>query len=109
MNRINAFLARFVGPNAAHVIDAIVAFALTAAAAAAFSPAARDFELHHARLGVALALAPAILTALASKFRKAAGQPANDLVDAIAAAVRAELTAAQAAPADRPALEPPPR
>jgi hypothetical protein len=70
--KLQAFLERFVGPNAAHVLDGLVAFELTAAGAALSTDSARNYAVHHPAVAVTFTLAPPVLTALASKFRKAA-------------------------------------
>lgn len=88
IERFNGWLAKFVGPNAAHVIDGLIGVALTLAGAFAFSTPARTFASHHADLGLIILLAPPVLTALASKFRKAAGSQVS-LVDEIVAAIEA--------------------
>lgn len=90
INRFNGFLARFVGPNAAHVIDALIALALVGAVTYVASAPARLFLLHHATLGVLVTVAVPLVTALASRFRKAAGSSAP-LADEIAAAVAKAL------------------
>ncbi len=101
IDKLNGFLGRFVGPNAAHVIDGLIAFALVGAAAFAVSAPARVFLLHHALLGIVVSLSVPLVTALASKFRKAAGSSAS-LVDQITAAVTQALNA-QATPTEPPA------
>lgn len=75
IEKANAFLSKLVGPNAAHVIDGLVAWELTAAAAAVKSQSARDYAFHHPTVAVALTIALPLLTAAAAKFRKAASKP----------------------------------
>lgn len=92
--RLNAFLSRFVGPNAAHIIDGLIGVALvgvpTLVGMLIYSPPARVFLLHHTTLGAVVTglvgLGVPAVTALASKFRKAAGSQAA-LVDEIARVV----------------------
>lgn len=75
IKKLSSLLAKFAGPNSAHVIDALVAFELSAAAAALESQSARDYAVHHPSVAVIFTIAPPILTALVAKFRKAASQP----------------------------------
>lgn len=84
--KINAFLSKFVGPNAAHMIDAAVAIGIVDGAALVSSPSARAYLLHHALLSSIASISVPPAVALASKFRKAAGSQA-DLVDQVAKAV----------------------
>lgn len=95
IDKLNAFLSKFVGPNAAHMIDAVFAIALVDGAALSTSHAARLFLLQHARLGalVQLSIPPAI--ALSAKFRKAAGSQAP-LVDELVKGVQDILATAPA-------------
>jgi hypothetical protein len=86
VDKINGFLGRFVGPNAAHMIDAGIALAIAAGIALAASPAARTFEQHHSLLGILVSVGVLLGTPLVSKFRKAAGSSAP-LVDQLVAAV----------------------
>lgn len=74
--RFNAAVSKLVGPNAVHAIDAIVAFELTAAGAALTDPSARDYAAAHPALVVVFSIVAPLLTAGASKFRKAATAPA---------------------------------
>lgn len=68
---INRWVGKIAGPNAAHVLDGLVAFELTAAATASQSKSARDYAVHHPGVAVAFAFGPPVLTAVAAKFRKA--------------------------------------
>jgi hypothetical protein len=70
--RIQNLLNKFVGPNAAHVLDGLIAFEITAGGAALTAPSARNYAAHHPVVAAVFAIAPPLLTALASKFRKAA-------------------------------------
>jgi hypothetical protein len=70
--KIQTGLGKFVGPNAALVLDALIAFELTAAGTAIATPSARTYADQHPFVAVAVTFAPPLLTALASKFRKAA-------------------------------------
>jgi len=90
IDKLNAFLARFVGPNAAHMIDALIGLGIVGLCAYAYSAPARLFLLHHAVLGAVVTVGVPIATALASKFRKAAGSQAS-LVDEVVAAVSQKL------------------
>lgn len=73
--KFNSLVGKLVGPNAVHAIDAIVAFELTAAGTAAADPSARDYAANHPALVVVFSLVAPILTAGASRFRKAATAP----------------------------------
>jgi uncharacterized membrane protein len=73
--KINTALSKLVGPNAAHMLDSLIAFELTAAGVAAKSSSARHYAAAHPGLAIAFTVAPPVLTALASKFRKAATSP----------------------------------
>lgn len=94
IDKLNAFLGRFVGPNAAHMIDAGIALALVGVPVLAASHPARVFLLHHATLGLIVTAALPLATALASKFRKAAGNSAP-LADQLVAAVTQAVNDAQ--------------
>jgi hypothetical protein len=72
IEKLNAFLAKLVGPNSAHVIDGLVAWELTAISTGAADPSARKYAEAHPLLDVALTFGPPLLTAAAAKFRKAA-------------------------------------
>lgn len=99
ITKLNAFLARFVGPNAAHVIDGMIGVAIVGAATFVESPSARVFLVHHALLSTLVTAGIPVSTALASKFRKAAGS-SQPLVDELAQVIRDELAASKpAAPA----------
>lgn len=89
--KLNAFLGKFVGPNAAHAIDGVIGVAIGAAITLTYSAPARLFFLHHSRLGliVGLVVVP-VATALAAKFRKAAGSQVN-LVDEITKSIEDAL------------------
>lgn len=97
IERFNGWLGTLVGPNAAHVIDGLIGVSLTFAGAFAFSAPARTFASHHADLGLVVLLIPPVITALASKFRKAAGSQAS-LVDELLAAIEQAKTAAKPPP-----------
>jgi hypothetical protein len=97
IDKLNGFLNRFVGPNAAHTIDALIGVALVGAVAFASSAPARLFLLHHALLGVLVSAGVPLVTALASKFRKAAGSTAP-LVDQLTAAIVAAIPPASPEP-----------
>ena len=96
--KIQAGLEKLVGPNAAHMLDALIAVALvgvpTLVGALIYSAPARLFLLHHATLGAVITglvgIGVPAVTALASKFRKAAGSQAT-LVDEIAKVVEDAL------------------
>lgn len=91
IDKLNAFLAKFVGPNAAHMLDALIGIAIVGGVAFASSPASRVFLLHHATLGVIVTATIPIATGFASKFRKAAGDSgplADQLVTAVTQAVK---------------------
>lgn len=105
VEKVNGFLNRLVGPNAAHMIDALIAIALVGAGTFAVSAPARLFLVHHALLGIIVSAGIPLLTALASKFRKAAGSTAP-LVDELAAAVAVLIKQAHAAPPAIPAESP---
>ena len=105
INKLNAFLAKFVGPNAAHVIDGLIGVALVGAAAFAASAPARLFLLHHALLGVIVTAGVPLVTAVASKFRKAAGSSAP-LADELASAVTQAVKDAHAQLAAAPTVTP---
>lgn len=109
VDRINSFLNRFVGPNAAHVIDALIGVALVGAVAFATSEPARVFLFNHPLLGVIVSVGVPLVTALASKFRKAAGSVVS-LVDQLTVAVLAATAPPDEppAPAAPPASVPPP-
>ena len=96
---INAQLSKLVGPNAAHMIDALIGLAIVGAVALLSSSAARAFLAHHATLSVIVTAAVPVATALASKFRKAAGSQAS-LLDEIEQIVKNAL-AAQKTPASK--------
>jgi hypothetical protein len=70
--KIQAALEKLVGPNAAHVLDGLIAFEITAGTVALASPSARAYGAHHPLVAVAIAVGTPLVTALASKFRKAA-------------------------------------
>jgi hypothetical protein len=70
--KIQAGLDKLVGPNAAHVLDGLIAFEITAGTAALASPSARAYGAHHPLVALGIAVGTPLLTALASKFRKAA-------------------------------------
>lgn len=70
--KLQGFLDRFVGPNAAHVLDGLIAFEITAGGAALASPSARAYGAHHPYVALGIAVGTPLLTAVASKFRKAA-------------------------------------
>ena len=90
IDRVNAFLGRFVGPNAAHVIDGLIGVAIVGGVAIAESPASRAFLAHHSTDAMLVAAGVPLATGLASKFRKAAGS-SNTIADAVAAAVKQAL------------------
>ena len=96
IDRVNAFLAKFVGPNAAHVIDGLIGVAIVGGVAIAESPASRGFLAHHSTDAMIVAASVPLATALASKFRKAAGSSSTVAADEIAAAVKQALTEARA-------------
>lgn len=96
ISKLNAFLSKFVGPNAAHMIDAVFAIAIVDGVALSTSPAARLFLLHHARLGALIQLSVPPAVALSAKFRKAAGSQAS-LVDELVKGVQNILATAPAA------------
>lgn len=70
--RIQSQLDKLVGPNAAHVLDGLIAFEITAGVAALASPSARVYGERHPLVAIGIAVGAPLLTALASKFRKAA-------------------------------------
>jgi hypothetical protein len=76
LEKLNKLVAKVAGRNSAHVLDALIAWELTAVATGAESKSARDYAAHHPALVVVLTVAPPILTAAAAKFRKAATQSA---------------------------------
>ncbi len=91
IDKVNAFLGRFVGPNAVHMIDAAVALGIAGGIALAASPAARQFEQRHSLLGVLVTIGVLLGTPLVSKFRKAAGGDATATAQQIADAVAKAL------------------
>jgi hypothetical protein len=99
IDKLNAFLAKFVGPNAAHMIDAGIALGIAAAVTLCASPWARAETAHHALLGALFSVGVLVGTPLASKFRKAAGSQ-TALVDQIAQVVDDALTKHAAVPTD---------
>jgi hypothetical protein len=94
--KLNGFLGRFVGPNAAHVIDGMIGVAIVGAVTFVESPSARVFLVHHALLSTLVTAGIPVSTALASKFRKAAGS-SQPLVDELAQVIRDELAASKPA------------
>lgn len=70
--KIQNGLSKFVGPNAAHVLDGLIGFEISAGVAAVATPSARNYADHHAVVAIGIAVGTPLLTALASKFRKAA-------------------------------------
>ena len=95
ISKLNALLSKFVGPNAAHMVDAAVAVGIVDGAALVSSPSARAYLVHHAVLSSIASICVPPAVALASKFRKAAGSQA-DLVDQIAQVVQEALAKQQA-------------
>ena len=94
VSKVNGWLSKLVGPNAAHMIDAAIGVAIPYAVTFAVSPGARVFLLHHSLLAVIVGASILPATALASKFRKAAGSSAP-LADEIAAVVAAKILVAE--------------
>lgn len=78
VDKVTQALTGLVGPNAAHVLDSLIAFELTAGGVGLGSATARHFAATHPGLTVIFAVATPLLTALASKFRKAATAPPPD-------------------------------
>jgi hypothetical protein len=102
-SKISALLGRLVGPNSAHVIDALIAWELTAVAAGFESQSARDYAVNHPLLVVVFTVGPPVLTGFAAKFRKAAGAKSA----ALAAAPRAPVAAQVPTPDEAPAAPEP--
>lgn len=96
LDKFNAALGKLVGPNAAHMIDGLIGVGLVGVVAYASSPASRVFLLHHAQLGAIVTVGIPVVTALASKFRKAAGSTAP-LADQLSAVVAQAVKDAHAA------------
>lgn len=95
IDKLNAALAKFVGPNAAHMIDGLIGVSLVGVPTLAASHAARVFLLHHSMLGLIVTAALPVTISLGSKFRKAAGSSAP-LADQLAAAVTQAVADAHA-------------
>lgn len=105
--KLQSLLEKLVGPNAAHMIDGFVALGIVDGTVFVASADARVFLLHHATLGLLAQLAVPPAIALASRFRKAAGQSNVDLVAELARVVE-EAIAKSAAPSTVTVTVPPP-